>query len=285
MRRALPRLIVAALALLYASPLLLMVSGSLRGRGLPPPRGVEIVPGAPTLDAFATLAQVLPLATYARNSLIVALLAVPLTVLVGSLAGFGIRLLPPRATRWAVAVTVGALLVPVTAVWATRFELFRLLGAVDTFVPLVSLGLVATSPFLVLVYAFAFSRLPDEQLEAAALDGAGPLRCWWSVAMPQVRAATLAVVVLAFTFHWSNFIDPLLYINSQSRFTAPLGLRLLQQLNPTDWPLLMAGAVLTTIPPVAVFLLGQRAFLGEDGVLLATARHERVRAAARRGAA
>lgn len=283
MRHVLSRLLVAAVALLYASPLLLMVSGSLRGRGLPPPRGVEIIPAAPTLEAFTTLGQVLPLATYARNSLVVAATAVPLTVLVGSLAGFGIRLLPPRAARWAVAATIAALLVPVTAVWATRFELFRLVGAVDTFVPLAALGLVATSPFLVLVYAFAFSRLPDEQLEAAAIDGAGPLRLWWTIAMPQVRAATLAVVVLAFTFHWSNFIDPLLYLNRQSLFTAPLGLRLLQQLNPTDWPLLMAGAVLTTMPPVVVFLLGQRAFLGERGVLLATARDRRVRAAARRG--
>ncbi|MBW3659883.1 MAG: carbohydrate ABC transporter permease, partial [Actinobacteria bacterium] len=226
----------------------------------------------PTLDAFVALGEVLPLATYARNSLLVAALAVPLTVLVGSLAGFGIRLLPPRETRWAVAATVVALLVPVTAVWATRFELFRLVGAVDTFLPLVALGLIATNPFLVLVYVFAFSRLPDEQLEAAALDGAGPLRQWWSVGMPQVRAATLAVVVLAFTFHWSNFIDPLLYLNRQSTFTAPLGLRLLQLLNPTDWPLLMAGAVLTTAPPVLVLLLGQRAFLGEDGLLTATRR-------------
>ncbi|MBW3619211.1 MAG: carbohydrate ABC transporter permease [Actinobacteria bacterium] len=275
MRRALPRLLLAAVALLYASPLLLMVSGSLRGRGLPPPRGVEILPGSPTLDAYATIAEVLPLATYGRNSLVVAALAVPLTVLVGSLAGFGIRLLPPRATRWALAATVGALLVPVTAVWATRFELFRLAGAVDTFVPLVGLALVATSPFLVLVYAFAFWQLPDEQLEAAALDGAGPLRLWWSIGLPQARAATLAVVVLAFTFHWSNFIDPLLYLNRQSLFTAPLGLRLLQQLNPTDWPLLMAGAVLTTLPPVAVFLLGQRAFLGDEGLLATAGRWRR----------
>jgi multiple sugar transport system permease protein len=252
---------VAVVALLYAAPLVLMVAGSLRGRGLPPPRGIEIVPAEPTLEAYRVLGGMLPLATYGRNSLVVAAVAVTLTVLVASLAGFGIRLLRPRARRYVVAATVAAMLVPVTAVWATRFELFRVVGVVGTFVPLIALALVATNPFLVLVYAFAFHGLSDEQLEAAALDGAGPVRQWWSVALPQARAATLAVVVLAFTFHWSNFIDPLLYLNRQSTFTAPLGLRLLQQLNPTDWPLLMAGAVLTTVPAVVVFLVGQRAFL------------------------
>lgn len=252
---------VVVVSLLFAAPLTLMVLGSLRGRGVPPPRGLEIVPAEPSLEAYRVLAGLLPLTTYARNSLLVAAIAVPLTVLVASLAGFAIRLLRPRARRFVIAATVAAMLVPVTAVWATRFELFRLVGAVGTFIPLISLALLATNPFLVLVYAFAFRGVPDEQLEAAALDGAGPLRQWRSIALPQARAATLAVVVLAFTFHWANFIDPLLYLDRQSTFTAPLGLRLLQQLNPTDWPLLMAGAVLTTAPPVLVLLLGQRAFL------------------------
>ena len=61
----------------------------------------------------------------------------------------------------------------------------------------------------------------------------------------------------------ANFIDALLYIDSQSLYTLPLGLRLLQPLNPTDFPLLMAGAVIATAPPVAVFLLAQRIFFDD----------------------
>ena len=255
------RLFVAGGALLFAAPAVLMVLGSLRGRGLPPPRGLEIVPAQPTLHAYEAVLALLPWTTYLRNSLLVVALAVPLTVLVAAGGGWGVRLLPRRAKHAVVTLAFLALLVPVTAVWATRFELFRLIGAVDTFVPLVALGLLGTSPFYVLVYAWAFHRIPEEQFQAAAVDGAGPLRTLWSVAMPQVRPITLAVVVLAFAFHWSNFLDPLLYLNSPSRFTAPLGLRLLQQLNPTDWPLLMAGSVMLAAPAVAVFLLGQRVFL------------------------
>lgn len=257
----LARLLVAAAAMVFAVPVLVMVAGSLRGRGLPPPRGLELLPAEAGLSAYSAVWSALPWATYLRNSLLVVALAVPLSLLVGSLAGWGIRLLPGRQKRQVLLVTFVALLVPVTAVWATRFEVFRLVGAVDTLVPLVALALLATSPFFVLVYAWAFHQLDPDVVDAAAVDGAGPLRAWWSVAMPQVRPVTLAVTVLAFTFHWGNFLDPLLYLSSPDIYTAPLGLRLLQQLAPTDWPLLMAGATLLAVPPVVVFLVGQRTFL------------------------
>ncbi len=240
-----------------------MLSGSLRPRGAPPPQGVEFVPDGATLAAYSDVFALIPLAGYLRNSVIVVAIAVPLTLLVASLAGYAIRLLGPRPKRVAIGLSLVAMMVPVTAVWATRFEVFRVLGVIDTFVPLVATALLGTNPFLVLIYAWAFHRVPDEILDAAALDGAGVVRTWWSVSLPLVRPATLAVAVLAFTFHWSNFIDPLLYLNTASNYTAPLGLRLLQQLNPTDWPLLLAGCVVVTLPVLAVFLAGQRVFLDD----------------------
>ncbi len=264
----LARLVVALGAVLFALPMVVMVLGSLRGRGLPPPRGLELLPAEASLSAYSAIWGALPWATYLRNSLLVVAFAVPLSLLVGSLAGWGIRLLPARQKRAVVTLTFVALLVPVTAVWATRFELFRLVGAVDTLVPLIALGLVATSPFYVLVYAWAFHRLDPGVLDAAAVDGAGPLRSWWSIAMPQVRPVTLAITVLAFTFHWGNFLDPLLYLSSPDVYTAPLGLRLMQQLAPTDWPLLMAGATALAVPSVLVFLVGQRVFLHDPLHLL-----------------
>lgn len=244
--------------MVWLLPLFFLVIGSLRPAGAPPPAGLDLVPDAPTLDAFRRLDDLLPVWTFARNSLLVTVLAVPLTVAVAALAGFGVRLLSARRARMAVVATLVVMLVPVTAVWATRFELFRLLGLVDTYVPLVAPALMATNPFYVLVYAWAFSRIPEDQLDAARLDGANMLQMLRRVALPQVRPATLAVVVLAATFHWSNFIDALLYLNSLGRFTLPLGLRFLQQLGPTEFPLLLAGSLVFTIPVAALLLLAQR---------------------------
>jgi multiple sugar transport system permease protein len=257
-------LLPGAFALLFALPLLLMLTGSLRQAGLPPPTGIEVLPGNPSLDSYRRLPDLLPVWTYLRNSSLVVAMAVPLTVLVAAWAGYGIRLLPPRARRWAIGASLIVMMVPVTAVWATRFEVFRLLGVVDTFIPLVAPALMATTPFFALIYAWSFAGIPDSQLHAARLEGAGHLRTWRRIAMPQSRPATLAVAVLAFTFHWSNFIDPLLYLQSAERYTLPLGLQFLRLLNPTDWPLLMAGCVLVTLPSVVLFGFAQRVLLSDD---------------------
>ena len=258
------QIVPAVLAVVFAAPLWFMIVGSLRPTGLPPPRTLELWPAEPTLAAYARLPELMPLLTYLMNSAIVVAVAVPLTVVVASLTGFGVRLLP-RATRRSVLFGLLAiLLVPVTAVWATRFELFRLAGAIDTYVPLLAPALLAISPFLVLLYAWSFAGVPDNQLQAARLEGARWPTIWRQVALPQVRPATLAVAVLAFTFHWGNFIDPLLYLHSGDRYTYPLGLQFLRLLNPTDWPLLMAGCVIATVPSVVVFLLAHRILLSDN---------------------
>ena len=247
----------------FLLPLLVMVSGSLRPAGLAPPKGIDVVPSDPTFESYRRLPELVPLGTWLLNSGIVSALAVVVTVLVASWAAFGMRLLPRRSRRVAVLATLAVLLVPVTAVWTTRFKVFESVGLIDSLAALIAPALAATTPFYVLIYLWSFTGVPDTQLEAARLEGASVWRVWQSVAMPQARLATLAVSVLAFSVYWSNFIDPLLYIDSPSTYTLPLGLRLLQLLNPTDFPLLMAGAVIATIPPVLVFLLAQRIFLDD----------------------
>jgi len=251
----------AVLAVLALAPLALLVLGSLRRLGLPPPQGLELVPADPSLESYRALPAVVPVWTYLRNSVIVAAIAVPLAVVVSSLAGFAIRVASSRAKRAAVVATVAMLLVPVTAVWATRFEVYRLAHVTDTLVPLIAPALA--SPFLVLIYVWAFHRIPLAQLQVASLDGAGPWRMWWRVGLPQVRPATYAVAAIAFTFFWSDVIDPLLYVDSQSLQTLPLGLHFLKLLRPTDFPILLAGSVVATLPIVLVLLIAHRAFLSD----------------------
>lgn len=248
---------------LLVLPLLLLLAGALREAGGPPPRGLDVLPTDPTLDAFARLWQLLPVGRYLLNSVVVVLVAVPLSVAVSSLAGFSTVLLGPRARRAVVAACVALLTVPAAALWSSRFEVYAALGVSDSLLPLVAPALLGTSPLFVLLYAWAFGRVPRTQLDAARVEGAGVLRTWWSVAVPQVRPVTLAVVVLAFTAHWGNLVDALLYLRRQELFTLPAGLRTLQLLGPTDFPLLLAGAVVATAPAVVVVLAAQRLFLDD----------------------
>jgi len=254
----------AFVALLFVAPLVIMVTGSLRRPGLPPPRSVELVPQPVTAEGYRQAFRLSPLTRAMGNSLFVASVSVPPAIATSSLAGFAIARMPDRRRRRLVAIAVVLLTVPVTALWIARFAVFRSAGILDTPWPLIAPALMGGSPFAVLLYVYAFRRLPDDVYDAARLEGASALRVWRRIAMPLVRRTTVVVGMLAFLAAWSNFIDPLLYLQTESQYTAPLALRYLEQLGPTNWPVLLAGSVIVTAPVVLVFLVVQRRFLQDD---------------------
>lgn len=255
------RTIVAlAAAAVFIAPLLFMAFGSLRPPGLPPPDGFALWPERFSIETYRFVFLFIPLAKQMLNSLLVVVVAVPLTVLVASWAGFAIASTSGRVRTLLVAATIGAMMVPVTALWVPRFVLLKSVGLTDTLWALMSSALMATSPFYVLIFALAYSRIPKQIYEAASLDGWSPFQVWRRVAFPLAKPAAFAVAVLAFVAHWSNFVDALLYLSDPALATVPLGLRSLQTLEPANFPLLLAAATIATLPPIVAFVLVQRAF-------------------------
>lgn len=265
MPRDWPRIGVAlAVAVVFLVPLAWVVSASLRPPGLPPPRAIEWLPPAPAWSNYSRLFELLPFARYLVNSLIVAGLAVPLTLLTASWAGFAMAGLDARRREGLVVLSVALLMVPVTALWLTRYVLFKWLGLLDSFAALVAPAVMGSSPLFVLLYYWTFRRIPTELFASAAVDGAGTLAQWRRVAMPMAGPTTIAVSILAFLVYWSDFINPLLYLKSEALYTLPVGLQQLQQLDRTNWPILMAACVVFTAPTVLLFLIVQRYFLQDS---------------------
>lgn len=257
MRRAIAIVVSSVLVVL---PLLFMLAGSLRTPGLPPPDGFEWLPDPLRWQNYKDVFGFVDLWSYMRNSLFVVLVAVPMTVLVASWGGFAIATATPKVRKLLVVSSLVALMVPVTALWIPRFVMFKWMGINDTLVPLMAPALMATTPFYVLIFGLVYSRLPASLYEAARLEGLSPFAIWRRVAFPLGRAAAFAVGALALAWHWANFIDPLIYLSSEERFTLPLAMRALQTLEPTNHPILLAAAVIATVPPVLAFLLVQRTF-------------------------
>jgi len=240
-------------SLLFLLPLAAMLGGSLRPQGLPPPRGIELLPADPTLESYRTAFSLVPLTRSVLNSVLVAAISVPIAIVSASWGGFALAQLDGRGRRRAIGLLLIVLMVPVSAVWLTRFAMFKAAGFTDTYIPLLAPAVMGGSPLFVLLYWLAFRRIPADVLSAARLEGAGPWRVWRAIAMPLVRSTTIAVGLLAFAVSWANFIDPLLYLSSQELYTAPLVLRSLEQLGPTNWPVILAGAAVVTLPVVIAF--------------------------------
>lgn len=253
---------LASAALL--APLVFLVLGAFHAPGGEPPRGWGVFPTSPTLDAFDRAFGVVPLDRQLLNSLIVCAVAVPVSVLVASWAGFALAHLDAPRRRRAVGLVLILLVVPASAVWTPRFVLLSEAGLVDTLVPLMLPALAATTPFAVLLFYWSFRRVPGELAEASRLEGLGSFATWRMVS-PLVRPTTIAVAAVTFALNWGNFVDALLYLYSPERYTLPLGMSQLRLLGPTDVPTVLAGSLVVAAPPVIAFALVQRRFLQAAG--------------------
>ena len=250
-------------ALLFLYPLLLMLVESFWPPGVPSRPGA-LFPPAFSLDAYRLAFDWVPLGRSLLNSLIVAALAVPLTLTVASMAGVGLALIsrPRQATGITLLLLVAS--IPLTAVWIPRFVMFEALGAVGTYVPLIAPALAGGSPLFVLLFFLAARRIPPDLFEAARLEGLGSFALWWKVALPLLRPTSIAVGLLAGAQIWGNFMEATLYLKSESQLTAPLMLHALGLMGSTQWPVLMAGAVVVTAPVVLAFLALQRFFAAPE---------------------
>lgn len=254
---------IGVVALIFLLPLSWALTTSLRQTGAPLPRQLDWLPSPPAWGNYRAVFEIVDAGRFALNSLVVAVVAVPLTIVVASLAGFAMSQLSVRIRMRLVVLSALCLMVPLTAIWIPRFLLFEEAGLMNTRIALMVPALMGTSPFFVLLFLWAFSNVPREVYDAARLDGAGAYRVWAGIGLPQARAAVGAVGVLAFVHYWNSFVEPLLLMRTADKYTASLGLRVLYSLDSTNWPIIMAGSVLMIVPVVAVFVLAQRVFLGE----------------------
>jgi multiple sugar transport system permease protein len=266
MRRLSYHLVASTIAALFVVPLLWATLASLRMPGLPPPQGLSWLADPLTLGNYRRIFDLLPLGSYLLNSIIVACVSVLLTLIIASWAGFAMARLPGPVRGRLVILAVLLRLVPLPILWLARFILFSRLQINDTLWALIAPAWMGTSPFYVLLFYWAFRRVPGDLFDAARLEGASVLQSWALVAMPMVRPTAASVVVLSFMHYWSDFINPLIYLKSERNYTLAVGLRTLQQLDLTNWPLLMAGAVVMMLPMLLLFLLAQRAFWVAGGV-------------------
>jgi multiple sugar transport system permease protein len=256
---------VAALTVtfLFVAPLYWVLSNSLRAVGLPPPRTLEWLPHPLAWSNYAVIFDIVPLGRQIGNSILVSTVGALLTLVTASWAGFAMAQMPPGVRRALVGLAVVLLMIPSTAVWLPRYVIFTSIGLIDTYLALFAPAVMGTKSLFALMFYWTFRRVPLELFESARLDGAGALTIWRRIALPMALPTALAVLLLAFSHYWSDFVDPLLFLKSEERYTLAVGLRMLQQMDITNWSLLLAAVVVMTAPVIAVYLALQH-FIRED---------------------
>jgi sn-glycerol 3-phosphate transport system permease protein len=202
-----------------------------------------------------------PALTLMRNSLIMAIVIVVGKISISLLSAFAVVFFefPGRMVFfWMIFIT---LMLPVEVRIVPTYAVVSSLGMIDTFAGL-TIPLIASATATLLFRQF-FLTIPDELVDASQIDGAGPLRFFWSVLLPLSRTNIAALCVIMFIYGWNQYLWPLLITTSRGMETIVMGIvKMIGTADAqTDWNLIMAVAILALLPPVLVVVVMQRWFV------------------------
>ncbi|MFC5220686.1 carbohydrate ABC transporter permease [Streptomyces coerulescens] len=259
LRRVAHYTLLVAVLILVILPMAWMVITSLRGTGENIYGAASPLPQQPTLGAYQSVFDSLPIGTYILNTTVVEVLAITSECLFSAFAGYALSRKGWFGRRAALTIILVALLIPFEAIMVSLFVIVNDIGLVDS---LWGVWLPAfVTPVNVLIMRAAFMAIPDELEEAAVLDGANDWLRFWRVFLPSARGAVAVVAVTTFVATWDNFLWPLLVLRSDTKYTLTLGLAQLSNSEfGYDERLVMAGATIAMIPVLVLFGFAQRYF-------------------------
>lgn len=255
-------LIGAAAVALF--PLLWMLSVSFMAPGeasaLPP----SLLPKNPSWANYRELFVRAGMGRYLLNSLLVASAITTLSLVFNLMAGYAFAKLRFAGRERLFQALLGALVIPAQVAMLPLFLLLKYLGLVNSYAGVVVPAMATVfGIFLVRQYT---RGIPDELLEAARIDGAGEWRIFAQIVLPLLKPIVVTLAIFTFLAAWNDFMWPLIVLTGQEHYTLPIGLASLAREHSQDSELMMAGAVVTTLPVLLLFLAMQRYYL--QGLLL-----------------
>jgi len=195
------------------------------------------------------------------NTVVITTLSVLGQIISCSLVGFGFARFKFRGRSILFIVMLSTLMLPAQVTMIPVFVLFRSLGMIDTFWPLIIPAWLA-SPFFVFMFRQFFAQIPEELIEAARIDGASNWRIYWQLMLPLSGPVIAIVAIYTFLSAWNDFLGPLIYLNSPDNRTLALALNAFRgQYGVSDVHLLMAASVVCMLPCVILFFAAQRYFV------------------------
>lgn len=258
--RVLLTLLQIALAAVILLPFLWMVSVSLKPATEPFAIPARLWPRHPTLDNYVTAFRP-EFRTYFFNSLVVSLSTVAITVTLGLLAAYSFTRNQSKALLALMTLLIGAQMFPSSAIIIPIYRLMKGADLLNTYASLIIAYVTITLPVAIWMLRGFLARLPIELDEAAALDGAGPLRAFLLIIVPLSSPGLIATAVFVLIVTWQEFLFALSFTSTRDMRTLPVGMNDFIGQYGIRYGELMASSVLVSLPVVAVFFLLQRQFV------------------------
>jgi len=247
-------------ALLMLFPFIWMVSTSLKTTGavgqLPP----RLIPDPISWENYKIVWEKVNFGRYTLNSMFLVIVDMVGTLLSCSLVAFGLAMYNFKLRKPLYIAMLATLMIPFQVTLIPSYFIWKSFHMLDSYYPLIIPNFLGGAFGIFLMHQFIKS-LPKELYEAAVVDGYSPMGIFWKIYLPLCKPALSALGVFTFMGAWNNTIGPLIYLQNKKLYTLPIGLLYLKNDTEVSTALLMAGAVIVTVPAVIVYLIAQKQFM------------------------
>lgn len=255
------------IALGFLIPILWMVSGALKTSAEVTASPPLLLPSSLHFGNFSDAVNYIDFWTYLRNSVVVTIFTVAGTLFACIPAAYAFAVLRWRGRDATFGVVLFSMMLPFPAVMVPLYLIFRKLGMIGSLAPLIAppfVGQFITPAFSSALAIFLLrqflSQLPYELVEAAKVDGAGPLRVLVQIMLPLAKPVLITVTIMTALSSWTALVGPLIFLNNESLGTLSLGLQQYQSQHFTAYNLLLAASTLFVLPVLVLFIATQRYF-------------------------
>ena len=259
-------------AAIYIMPFLLMLSTSLKSADTLYVRPFQWIPQEVHFENYVQAWTAFPFSLYLRNTLFITFANMIGAVLSISMAGYALARIRFPARSLFFGMVIASLLLPSEVTFIPEYLIWWRLGAVNTYVPLIAPGWLAVGASKIFLLRQFFRTLPVELEEAAKMDGATPFDTFWRIALPLSKPAVGVVMIFEFIGKWNSFVDPLIYLKDQEKYTLTVGLNMFKDAYAEQFSHMpnmhyfMAIATLIVMPVLIIFVFLQRYFV--EGIQL-----------------
>ncbi|MBT9504480.1 MAG: carbohydrate ABC transporter permease [Burkholderiaceae bacterium] len=201
-------------------------------------------------------------ATYFLNSFLITVPRIIVTVISCVLVAYAFARFEFWGKKFLFSIMVGTMMLPLIILRLPQYLMFKELGWLDTYVPLILPSAFATDTFFVFMLVQFLRGIPRDMEEAAQIDGCNALQLLWHIIVPLLKPAIISVIVFQFIWTMNDFMGPLIYLSTVEKYPVSLALKMsIGATEEVEWASVIAISVVALIPSVGVFFLAQRHFI------------------------
>lgn len=201
-------------------------------------------------------------ATYFLNSFLITVPRIVVTVISCVLVAYGFARFEFTGKKLLFGIMIGTMMLPLIVLRLPQYLMFKELGWLDTYLPLIVPSAFATDTFFVFMLVQFLRGIPRDMEEAAVIDGCNALQLLWHIIVPLLKPAIISVVVFQFIWTMNDFMGPLIYLASVENYPVSLALKMsIGATEEVEWANVIAISVVALVPSVAVFFMAQRHFI------------------------